>query len=738
MPPRTGCRSRTTCVCSRAPGRARWTVARPDVTIPVTDRGSRSVRALRRRRGGRRRVGPSPDWMQAAPDAPAASARSATSSTSPTTCCSSSASRCTRSISRSCAGRAIVVRRARAGEKLTTLDGKERALGHRDAGDRRRRARAGHRRRDGRRGLGSVAGHDAGSCSRAAWFNPQSVRATSKKLGLKTEASTRFERGADLDRAASPRCSARCELLEPIGAGRGVGADRRRLPATRTEPRATRTLPRPSSPGSSAWTCPTRGRADPDVARLRRARSARGRRQPDDGVERSRGVPRLARRHAAPGRPHRGSGPPLRLRAPADDVPRRRAGAAAVGSAHRARSRARAARCSAMGFSEAITFAFIEAAAAAPFRGGTRPVALANPLSEKFTVMRPSLLPGLDRRGQPQPPPRPARRAAVRDRHALLAGAAKRAARRWPGPAWRRPSTGAAGAATWTSSTSRASPSSWRRCMGVSPTFDAASRPYLVDGRARRRCWSTARRSARSASSTPAIAEARDLPAGDAGVRRRDRSRCADGARRRPTTLARTPLPRHPGGGARPVDSRRRHLVCRERSWHHSVGRAGHAGRRARVRSLSGQRHSRGQGQPGAAPDVPVGGSHADRRGSAGGDAGHRRRAGRTSTQCSARSDDGTTMATKTAACADSNRSIGSKRRSSCWSASSDACKRRADPRRGRERPAAARGRDAQGAPRRRRRRQRTAEVTQPARASATRSGRASRNAAAAASAPES
>jgi phenylalanyl-tRNA synthetase beta chain len=48
-----------------------------------------------------------------------------------------------------------------------------------------------------------------------------------------------------------------------------------------------------------------------------------------------------------------------------------------------------------MGFSEAITFAFIEAAAAEPFLDGQRAIAIANPLSEKFVVMRPSLLPGL-------------------------------------------------------------------------------------------------------------------------------------------------------------------------------------------------------------------------------------------------------------------------------------------------------------------------------------------------------
>jgi phenylalanyl-tRNA synthetase beta chain len=48
-----------------------------------------------------------------------------------------------------------------------------------------------------------------------------------------------------------------------------------------------------------------------------------------------------------------------------------------------------------MGASEAITFAFIDEAAAAPFADRSAIVTIANPLSEKFAVMRPSLLPGL-------------------------------------------------------------------------------------------------------------------------------------------------------------------------------------------------------------------------------------------------------------------------------------------------------------------------------------------------------
>ena len=48
------------------------------------------------------------------------------------------------------------------------------------------------------------------------------------------------------------------------------------------------------------------------------------------------------------------------------------------------------------GFSESMTFAFIEKSAALPFCApGVEPPAIANPLSEKFAVLRPSLLAGL-------------------------------------------------------------------------------------------------------------------------------------------------------------------------------------------------------------------------------------------------------------------------------------------------------------------------------------------------------
>jgi phenylalanyl-tRNA synthetase beta chain len=94
------------------------------------------------------------------------------------------------------AGREIVVRTARPGEKLVTLDGKERALDPEDLliADRDR----------GSALAGVMGGGDseisAGTTRvllESAWFQPNGVRRTSRRHGLKTEASYRFERGAD-------------------------------------------------------------------------------------------------------------------------------------------------------------------------------------------------------------------------------------------------------------------------------------------------------------------------------------------------------------------------------------------------------------------------------------------------------------------------------------------------------------------------------------------------------------
>lgn len=107
------------------------------------------------------------------------------------------------------AGREIVVRTARPGEKMTTLDGKERALEPEDLliADRER----------GSALAGVMGGGDSeisAGTSRvlleSAWFQPGSIRRTSRRQGLKTEASYRFERGADpgMVLPALDRCAA--------------------------------------------------------------------------------------------------------------------------------------------------------------------------------------------------------------------------------------------------------------------------------------------------------------------------------------------------------------------------------------------------------------------------------------------------------------------------------------------------------------------------------------------------
>ena len=307
----------------------------------------------------------------------------------------------------------IVVRRAKPSETMTTLDGKARVLSinmlviadaecAEDIGG----------------VMGGAASEITGATRRlvfeAAYFAPSHIRSTSRQLGLKTEASSRFERGAD--RTAPPRAMARAlQLLEQIGAGKPTGD-------------VTDNYPRPHQPKTL--------RLDKD-----RIAGLLGMDVPDDAVNRILGALGFGVRLVEP----QGGGsvgpsevachigahdevggywevtpPPWRVdvhrqvdlieelgrhhgfehlpttfpgveQAPAPSDPRiardRRARTALLG----------------MGFSEAITLAFITAQAAEPFLGPStslgaseqQAVTIANPLSELFAVMRPSLLPGV-------------------------------------------------------------------------------------------------------------------------------------------------------------------------------------------------------------------------------------------------------------------------------------------------------------------------------------------------------
>lgn len=123
--------------------------------------------------------------------------------------------------SRRIGGRQIVIRHARDGEKLVTLDGKERALNSRMLVI-----------ADAETPLvvaGIMGGADAGVDDtttdivlEAAHFRPQCIRWTSKKLGLASDSSYRFERGVDPHSTLEAARRA-VDLLLEIAGGTVVG-----------------------------------------------------------------------------------------------------------------------------------------------------------------------------------------------------------------------------------------------------------------------------------------------------------------------------------------------------------------------------------------------------------------------------------------------------------------------------------------------------------------------------------
>jgi phenylalanyl-tRNA synthetase beta chain len=114
------------------------------------------------------------------------------------------------------AGGLLIVRKARKGERLVTLDGVERELTASDivVADAERAVSL----------AGIMGGLDTAVTDRtetvlleAAWWDPVTVRRTSRRLGLHTDASHRFERGADLEAIPSALDLAARLLLEASG-----------------------------------------------------------------------------------------------------------------------------------------------------------------------------------------------------------------------------------------------------------------------------------------------------------------------------------------------------------------------------------------------------------------------------------------------------------------------------------------------------------------------------------------
>ncbi len=283
------------------------------------------------------------------------------------------------------AGHELRIRRARIGEALTTLDGIERKLDEDMLviADRQRP-----------QAVAGVMGGSTSEVSRAtrvvvfesAYFKPASVRRTSRRLGLRTEASSRFERGADVNLpvVALQRAIA---LMQQIGAGRVVGPLVDRYPRHQG-PRSV-TLRRERLERLLGLRVP-----EDEVARILRSLGLTVTLSdggwnvdvPTFRVDLLREVDLIEEvgRHygfdkVEPAFPAMESAaPPPDPRVSRDQLLRRILTGA--------------------GLSEAVTFGFIETKSAEPFApdgNSADLVAVANPLSAKFDMMRPSLLPGL-------------------------------------------------------------------------------------------------------------------------------------------------------------------------------------------------------------------------------------------------------------------------------------------------------------------------------------------------------
>src|SRR5215470_12660805 len=110
----------------------------------------------------------------------------------------------------------IVVRRARADERFTTLDGQERAL------DASMLMIADPERAIGLAGVMGGANTEVTDRTtqvllESAWFAPASIRRTSRALGLRTDAAYRFERGADIEGLVTASARATALIAELAG-----------------------------------------------------------------------------------------------------------------------------------------------------------------------------------------------------------------------------------------------------------------------------------------------------------------------------------------------------------------------------------------------------------------------------------------------------------------------------------------------------------------------------------------
>ena len=274
----------------------------------------------------------------------------------------------------------LTVRRARAGESVLALDGKTYALDE---------SMVAIADANGVESIAGIMGGEHSGCDEttrdvlieSALWDPTTIAHTGRKLGITTDARYRFERGVDPDFCV-PGCDLATELVLSICGGEPsrmiVAGDpstpRRSVPFQYSEVKRLLGVDIPREEGEAilrrlgfgledgrafvpSWRPDIQVKADVVEQILRIA-----------GVDRA---------------------PPAPLPRLDDGVPK------PVLTLMQKRTRLAKRTLAALSLREAVTWSFVPKAAAELFGGGSRALALANPIAADLSDMRPSLIPGL-------------------------------------------------------------------------------------------------------------------------------------------------------------------------------------------------------------------------------------------------------------------------------------------------------------------------------------------------------
>jgi phenylalanyl-tRNA synthetase beta chain len=274
----------------------------------------------------------------------------------------------------------LTVRRARSGESVLALDGKTYALDE---------SMVAIADENGVESIAGIMGGERSGCDEttrdvlieSALWDPTNIAHTGRKLGIMTDARYRFERGVDPDFCV-PGCDLATELVLSICGGEPsrmiVAGDpatpRRTIPFPYSEVRRLLGVDVPPEEGEAilrrlgfgveeghvlvpSWRPDIQVKADVVEQILRIV-----------GVDRA---------------------PPAPLPRLDDGVPK------PVLTLLQKRTRLAKRTLAALSLREAVTWSFVPKAAAELFGGGSRSLALANPIAADLSDMRPSLIPGL-------------------------------------------------------------------------------------------------------------------------------------------------------------------------------------------------------------------------------------------------------------------------------------------------------------------------------------------------------